>query len=71
MPKITIVRVGKGTRTAEVALGASFSQALEVAGLSAEGAFLSINGSPANLDSTVNEGDVLTVNPKVQGGSIS
>jgi sulfur carrier protein ThiS len=71
MPKITIVRVGKGTRTTEVPLGASFGQALEASGLSSEGAFLSINGQAATLDSTVKEGDVLTVNPKVQGGSIN
>lgn len=69
MVKVTVVRMGHEAKELSLESNATFGEALSKAGIeasSAEG--LRVNGKPADLDSTVRDGDFITYNPKVSGG---
>lgn len=65
------VKVGTvGQRSEEYTLnsGAKVRDALQVAGKEADNLDIRINGSIANLDTTLSNGDFVLLSPRVKGG---
>jgi len=67
---ITIKVARLGTTVLEVALntGASVQDALTAAGLTVDGEDVRVNSSNAGLNDEVEDGDIVTLVPKVKGG---
>lgn len=65
--KVKVIKMGFGTKEVEVSSGAHVEDALEEAGLSSEGFAVSVNGEGASGSTSVNEGDIITMNPKAVG----
>ena len=67
---ITIKVARLGTTVQEVALndGASVQDALTAAGLTVDGEDVRVNSSNAGLNDEVEDGDIVTLVPKVKGG---
>ena len=67
---ITVKVARLGTTVQEVALneGASVQDALTAAGLSVDGEDVRVNSSNAGLNDEVEDGDIVTLVPKVKGG---
>jgi hypothetical protein len=69
MVKVTVVRMGHEAKELSLETSATFADALSNGGIEASNSDgLRVNGKPADLDSTVREGDFITYNPKVSGG---
>ena len=66
--KIRILRLGSAAHSADVEPGATIADALRVANLGKEGYSLSLNGLGASLETSVSDGDIVTLIPKVVGG---
>ena len=69
---ITVKVARLGTTVQEVALndGASVQDALIAAGLTVDGEDIRVNSSNAGLNDEVEDGDIITLVPKVKGGQI-
>lgn len=67
-----LVKVAKlGSRVSEVSLeeGQNVNAALEIAGVSAVGN-IRVNGIEATDQTTLFDGDIITIVPKIKGGNI-
>jgi sulfur carrier protein ThiS len=66
--KVTLITFGGGRELVEVPDGATVGDVLEAAGASSEGYKIQRNGVTTSPSATVEDGDILTVTPKVEGG---
>jgi len=70
--KVRILQLGRKVIDYEATGGATLGAALEGAGVAAaQGMDLRINSQPATLDTPLNEGDVVTVIPRIKGGALA
>ena len=68
--KIKILRLGHSATEIEVPSGSTVKDAIEKSGLPCEGFSLTVNGLTETTGSSLNDGDVLTMVPKVAGGRL-
>jgi len=66
---VKVVKFGTSTKSVELKEGSSIRDALRVAKYGQDGFTLSLNGAPAQLNSPVNDGDIVQLVPKVKGGN--
>ena len=66
---IKILRLGHSARHHEAAAGATVGEVLDAVDLSAQGHAISVNGLGASTTTGLSDGDVVTLVPKVEGGS--
>ena len=67
--KIRLLRLGSAAHSLDLALGASLQSALEAAGLGSDGFDLTLNGLSTTADAALAEGDVVTMIPRIKGGT--
>ena len=67
--KLRILRLGQAAHVVEVEPGATVGDALDAAHLGTDGYSLSLNGLGTSKEMGVGEGDVVTMVPKVVGGT--
>ena len=67
--QIRILRLGHSARHHEAAAGATVGEVLEAVDLSAQGHAISVNGLGASTTTALVDGDVVTMVPKIEGGS--
>ena len=67
--KVKILRLGHSASHTDAPEGSTVSDVLSQAGVPFEGYSISINGLGAGLTAQLAEGDVVTLVPKVEGGS--
>ena len=67
--KIKVLRLGHSAREVEAASGATVQEVLQQAEVPLDGYSISINGLGAGPSAGVADGDVLTLVPKVEGGT--
>lgn len=66
--KVQILNLGRSKSEVDVAPGTTVQDALEKAGVSADGRKISVNGINGSSSHELNQGDVITLQPKVEGG---
>ena len=66
--KVKILKLGQSATEAEMQSGATIEDACEKAGISHHGYSLTLNGLTASSETSVSEGDIVTLVPKVEGG---
>ena len=66
---IKILRLGHSARHVEAASGATIAEVLDANDLSAQGHAIRVNGLGCSTTTALAEGDVVTLVPKVEGGS--
>ncbi len=67
--QIKILRLGHSARHHEAAAGATVGEVLDAVDLPAAGHAISVNGLGASTTTGLSDGDVVTLVPKVEGGS--
>ncbi len=65
--KVTVVSIGK-QRSVTVPAGSTNADALTAAGFDAQGYAMTLNGTPCQLHERPEDGDILALTPKVDGG---
>ena len=66
--KIKILKLGEAAKEVEIQEGATVEHVIQASGFNREHMTITLNGHPAFDTSPVQEGDVLTMNPKIKGG---
>ena len=66
--KVKVLRLGHSATVIEVPAGSSIEEALEANEVPRQGYSLSVNGLGAGPHTSLGEGDVVTLVPKVEGG---
>ena len=66
--KIKILRLGHSATVLDVPAGSSIEEALESNEIPRHGYSISVNGLGASPHTSLGEGDVVTLVPKVEGG---
>ena len=66
--KVTVVSVGR-QRSVNLPAGATNADALAAAGFQREGYSLTLNGAHTQLHERPDDGDILALTPKVDGGA--
>jgi len=70
--KVRILQLGRMVLDYEGQAGATLEAVLGAVNVTAgQGMDLRINSQPATLDSVLNEGDVVTIIPRIKGGAAS
>lgn len=64
-----ILKLGSAAFVVDVAPGSTIQNALDSANLSTQGMSVSLNGLGASTETSISEGDVITLIPKVVGGA--
>jgi hypothetical protein len=67
-PVARVVVLGRSVRRVAFQPGATLGQVLAEAGIDTAGRDLHVNGRPAGTDTTLADGDLVTVIPRVRGG---
>jgi sulfur carrier protein ThiS len=65
---IRLLKLGHSARIIDFPAGSTIGDALKEADLASEGHSIAINGLGASMTTALNDGDVLTLVPKVEGG---
>jgi len=65
---VTVVSIGRQRRVT-VPAGSTFADCLTSAGFDSQGYSLTLNGSSCQLHERPDNGDILTLTPKVDGGN--
>ena len=68
--KVKVLRLGHSAHELEAASGSSVENILEQSEIPFEGYSITVNGLGAGLAAGVSEGDVITLVPKVEGGTV-
>ena len=66
--KIKMLKLGHSAREIDVPSGSTIADALETADVGYDGYSIALNGLGASSTTSVSDGDVLTLVPKVEGG---
>ena len=66
--QIKLLKLGHSARVLDIPAGSNIGDALDVSELAYEGHTIAINGLGAATTTSLNDGDVLTLVPKVEGG---
>ena len=67
--RIKVLKLGHSTQELHnIEPGATVGQVIEEAAFSTSGYSLSLNGLGVAIDAAVNDGDIVTLVPKVEGG---
>jgi len=66
--KVTVVSIGK-QRQVSLPAGSTNADCLREAGFDSQGYALTLNGTPCQLHERPEDGDILALTPKVDGGS--
>ena len=66
--KIKVLKLGRSTTEVEVPAGSVVEEALEKAEVDYDGYSLTINGAGTSLGSVLNDNDIVTMVPKIEGG---
>ena len=69
--KIKVLRLGHSASVIEVPAGSAIGEILEANEIPATGYSVSVNGLGAGPSTTLGDGDVVTLVPKVEGGQRS
>ena len=67
--QIKLLKLGHSVRVLDIPAGSTIGDALGVSELAHEGHTIAINGLGAATTTALNDGDVLTLVPKVEGGA--
>lgn len=67
--QIRILRLGHSAQQVEAPAGATLGEALSQAEVPTQGYTLAVNGLGVSDTATLQEGDVVTLVPKVEGGA--
>jgi len=67
---VKILRLGHSASVVDVPAGTSIGEALDTHNVPVQGYALSVNGLGASAHTALSEGDVVTLVPKVEGGSL-
>lgn len=67
---IKILRLGHSARTVETPAGTTIAELLAAEDVATSGYAISVNGLGASGSTALADGDVITLVPKVEGGSI-
>lgn len=67
---IKVLRLGHSARHVETAAGTTIGEILEAEAIPSQGHAISVNGLGASTTTALGEGDVVTLVPKVEGGSL-
>ena len=67
--KIKVLRLGHSATVVDVPAGSSIEEALDSNDIPRHGYSISVNGLGAGPHAALGEGDVVTLVPKVEGGS--
>jgi sulfur carrier protein ThiS len=67
--QIKILKLGHSATQAEIPHGSTVEEALEKADIPFSGYSISVNGMGAGPSTALTEGDVVTLVPKVEGGT--
>ena len=65
---VKILRLGSATRECDIPAGSTVSDALQKAELHADGYSVSVNGMGSGIGAELNDHDIVTLVPKVEGG---
>jgi sulfur carrier protein ThiS len=68
--QIRVLRLGHSARHVDIAAGTTIAEVLASEALPVEGHAISVNGLGASHSTALTEGDVVTLVPKVEGGSL-
>jgi sulfur carrier protein ThiS len=66
--KIRILKLGQAAHVVDVEPNTNIGEALHTANLGSEGYTIALNGLGAGHETSVSDGDVVTLVPKVVGG---
>ena len=66
--KVKVLRLGHSATVIDVPAGSSIEEALEANEVPRHGYSISVNGLGASPHTSLGEGDVVTLVPKVEGG---
>ena len=66
--KIKVLKLGESAKEIDVPAGSTVGDAIKTAEYDGYGHTRSLNGQPVFDTAHVNEGDVLTLSPKIEGG---
>ncbi len=67
--KVKVLRLGHSATTIEVPAGTPIEEALESNDIPRQGYAISVNGLGAGPATALGDGDVITLVPKVEGGT--
>ena len=65
---VKLLKLGHSARQIDVPSGSTIADALETADVGYDGYSIALNGLGASSTTSVSDGDVLTLVPKVEGG---
>jgi sulfur carrier protein ThiS len=68
--QIKVLRLGHSARHVEAAAGSTIAEVLDAQQLNSQGHAISVNGLGASTSTALQEGDVVTLVPKVEGGAL-
>ena len=66
--RVKVLRLGHSATVIDVPAGSSIEEALDTNDIPRHGYSLSVNGLGASPHTTLGEGDVVTLVPKIEGG---
>lgn len=66
---VRVVVLGRSVRRVVCPAGSTLARLLELSGVETAGRDVNVNGRPAEPSSTLADGDLVTVIPRVRGGS--
>ncbi len=66
--KVRLMKLGHSAKEVEVGAGSTVEDVMETGGMDSDGHSVTLNGVGAMLSGPVQEGDVIALVPKVEGG---
>lgn len=69
MSTVKLLKMGHSTRHIDVPAGATINDVLEKASMGSQGYSVTLNGLGSGRETQVSEGDIVTLVPKIEGGS--
>lgn len=66
--KVRVLKLGHSAKEVEAAAGATVDDVIEASGMETEDYSVTVNGVGAMLSASIQEGDVIALVPKVEGG---
>ena len=67
--KVKVLKLGEAATETEVQEGATIEHVIQASGFNRDHQTITLNGHPAFDTSQVQDGDVVTMNPHIKGGS--
>ena len=66
--KVKVLKLGQAAKELDIPAGTTVEEAINMSGFSIDGYSIALNGTGANLSAHVQEDNIISLVPKIEGG---